>query len=551
MLTYRTGAASAPSAAMRMAAHLLQPTVPVPQAKLAAYYQCISTAGAGDLEAYGATIPQIRPDIDPRLTALLRISRDRPLSAQEIAHLLAGKRADGKSIAGKQVQAETKSLAERLGLAENRLPSAIEAERVLSGCRADTGTPLPTREVASLRSRFLALYGAKTDGSLSANDWKNVLSGKTNKGEPVRIGRFVSAISATRARIGYVDLCFSADKSVSVAWALAVTEPERALIVSAHKDAVESAMRQVEFEIARARKGKAGRDGYDLGRLAWLAFDHYTSRPTVEVARNDSATGAAYTELISLKVPGDPQIHTHVAVPAVVLTGDGRIGSPDLKRLKGRVHELGRIYQAFLAKNLRQLGVDVVLDRKTGAARISAVPDAVRRAFSKRTMNGTAAARAYARQTGLDWDSLDTEQRIALVKFGVQGDPRQEKRDDIGDFQAWQRQANEIGWQSRSVLRLNAPNSIADKTFRLQHAYEVACELLDAQLQRRAVLDESDARTAAASGLVAAGIDTAGDIDAIVQQFVKSGVRQDVTVTSLIPRRLVDAQGNESTRFTT
>lgn len=551
MLTYRTGAASAPSAAMGMAAHLLQPTLPVPQAKLAAYYQCISTSGAGELEAYGATIPEIRPDIDPRLTALLGISCDRPPSPQEIAQLLAGNRADGKSIAGKQVQAKTKSLAERLGLAENRLPSAMEAERVLSGCRADTGTPLPTREAASLRSRFLALYGMKTDGPLSANDWKNVLSGKTNKGEPIRIGRFVNALSATRARIGYVDLCWSADKSISVAWALAPTEPERALIVSAHKDAVESAMRHVEFEIGRARKGRAGRDGYDLGRLAWLAFDHYTSRPSVELARNDPTTGGAFTELINLKVPGDPQLHTHVAVPTVVLTDDGRVGSPDLKRLRGRVHELGRLYQAFLATNLRRLGVDVVLDRKTGAARISTIPDGVRRAFSKRTMNGIAAARAYARDCGLEWDSLDDERKIALAKFGVQGDPRQPKHDDNSDFQAWRRQADEMGWPLKTVLRLDAPNPVANRTVRLQYAYEVACELLDAQLQRRAVLDESDARTAAASGLVAAGIEAAGDIDAIVQQFEKSGVRQDGTATFLIPRRVVDVQGNESLRFTT
>ena len=77
-------------------------------------------------------------------------------------------------------------------------------------------------------------------------------------------------------------------------------------------------------------------------------------------------TGQAYTELVTLKVAGDPQLHTHVAIPNVVLTEDGRVGALDLQRLKGRVHEFGALYQAYLATNLRGLGVDVVLDEATG-----------------------------------------------------------------------------------------------------------------------------------------------------------------------------------------
>ena len=104
-------------------------------------------------------------------------------------------------------------------------------------------------------------------------------------GNEFRLGPLLEGLSASRARIGYVDLCWSADKSVSVAWAFAPTEAERNMIAQAHRDALDAALAYVEAEIGRARKGKAGRDGFEPGQIAWVRFDHYASRPTVEVAR--------------------------------------------------------------------------------------------------------------------------------------------------------------------------------------------------------------------------------------------------------------------------
>ena len=212
----------------------------------------------------------------------------------------------------------------------------------------------------------------ETRVTLPGRSWAPT-GGPPADGTALRLGSFLDGLDDTRARIGYVDLCWSADKSVSLAWAMAPTEAERNLIAQAHKDAVASALVYVESELGRARKGKAGRDGYDAGRIGWISFDHYASRPTVEVARTDPATGQPYTELVTLKVAGDPQLHTHVAVPNVVLTDDGRVGSLDLQRLSGRVHEFGALYQAYLASNLRRLGVEVALDKATGAARVTAV----------------------------------------------------------------------------------------------------------------------------------------------------------------------------------
>ena len=219
MLTYRTGAAGTPSAAMAMAAHLLEQTLPLAQAKLAAYYQRGPVPASDDPVAYANTIAEVRPDLDPRLAALLGLSPDRIPSQEEIANLLAGNRADGNPIPGKQVQRETKSLADELGLRTDRLPLPAEAELVLAGCRADSGEKLPESRAPYLQSRFLALYGVTGHPSgrkPSQEALRHVISGRRGDGTAVRSGPLLDALTATRARIGYIDLCWSADKSVSL-----------------------------------------------------------------------------------------------------------------------------------------------------------------------------------------------------------------------------------------------------------------------------------------------------------------------------------------------
>ncbi|MGC9271822.1 MAG: MobF family relaxase, partial [Acidiphilium sp.] len=96
---------------------------------------------AGDVVRPG-TIPEPRRDMDPRLAELLAIDLTRPVTRDEIAHLLAGQRADGARITGKQYQRGTEALAEVFGLDPMRVPTRAELANILDGKRAD-GTPLP------------------------------------------------------------------------------------------------------------------------------------------------------------------------------------------------------------------------------------------------------------------------------------------------------------------------------------------------------------------------------------------------------------------------
>ena len=219
--------------------------------------------------AAGVTVAEPRRDLDPRLAALLGLDPNRVPTREEIAHLLNGSRTDGTPIPGKQVQAATRSLAEVLGLDAARVPEAAEIDQVLAGRRAD-GSALTETKPGTAARRFLELYGVPAGRAASAEELAQVRAGRRADGTVLRAGPLLEGLSASRARIGYVDLCWSADKSVSLAWAFAPTEAERNMIAQAHRDAVGAALLSIESEIGVARKGKAGRAGADPGRIGWV-----------------------------------------------------------------------------------------------------------------------------------------------------------------------------------------------------------------------------------------------------------------------------------------
>ena len=276
-------------------------------------------------------------------------------------------------------------------------------------------------------------------------------------------------------------MTWSADKSVTVAWALAPTEAERAVIQQAHRNAVAAAMAYAEFTDGRDQKGqrRTGRGREGRHRLDGLRSLHV--RPTAEVAMTDK-DGQVYTEFqtIPMKV-ADPQLHSHVLWLNAVLTESGRIGAMDRDKLDGLVKELGGVYQAELGRNLRAAGIDARLDPETGAARIRDVPSQVTRHFSKRSQDIERAARSYAKDEGLDWNAMTPAHQLKFLRKGVE-ETRQAKREHDGDsdFMVWKKQAaEEIGYQHRSVLRPGQEQELRPEAERHRHAYEVALPLIE------------------------------------------------------------------------
>lgn len=338
--------------------------------------------------------------------------------------------------------------------------------------------------------------------------------------------------------IGSVDFCLTPDKSVSVAWAFAAPA-EQAAIYQAHRDAAHEAMRYVERHMAFARKGHGGQDGADQGHLCWISFDHFTSRPTLWVAREEN--GERISESIPIQLAGDPDLHTHFTVMNAVFCENGRVGSMDLDRLNGFIKEAGAVYQAFLAQALKDIGAEVILDPETGAARLVAIPEYVRDHYSKKTMNGEEAARIYAKKLGLDWDTLPEERRHGLLKTGVQGLPTgldQETRgklrkDDMANFVDWKRQADEIDWEHETIIT-QSPQPEIPLEVRQEIAYEQFLPWFEKDANSRAVVSEHDLRAAVARGYIAGGIRHYTDIDRGVELAMERGVRQYGQETTLI-----------------
>ncbi|MCU4161649.1 relaxase domain-containing protein [Acidiphilium sp. AL] len=493
-----------------------------------------------------------RRDMNPMLARRLGIEPHRGLKPDEVACLLNGQRADGGAIEGRVQRASSLQLAQIFGLDAAQMPTHEQLAQLLAG-RKVNGEALPAEEAERAVRRLLAGLGIK-DKTLTTEQRAHILSGRDADGREVSARQYQTIFEAAKMRIGYIDLTFSAPKSLSIAWAFAPTKAERAMLHQAHRDAIDSVMAAIEREIGRASIGDAAKRGYEAGSIGWVSFDHYAARPTVEIVRED-AQGPSVTELHTLtgaqgRAPGDMQMHTHVAVFNIVETPSGRVGSLDLALLEGRIHEWGALYQAYLANHLRAHGVVVELDARTEMARLSAVPENVVAQFSKRTMGGTAAARAYARSLGLDWESLTSVRKIALLKAGVQN-PREAKSDDVSDLVAWRATAVRLGYAHRSVLRPDDIAPLPGREQRLEAAFQIALPLLGKQFDRRAVIDGADARIAAAKGLIAAGIGEARDVDAITQAFRERGMQRRGENAALIWGRVPGRQGRDRMAVTT
>ena len=237
--------------------------------------------------AEGGTVARVREDLDPRLAERLGIDTSRPLTQGELAHLLAGARADGLAIEGKQVQKPMKSVAEVFGLTDRQMPTAEEIDHVIAGRRGDGEAPKRRSCVHGCPPAFpdglWVAGGCRADGGACREHegWQD--APRTGSWTP---GMCCGRSGATKAPIGYIDMIWSADKSVTVAWALAPTEAERAMISAgpSGRRCCGHGLRRITA--GETRKGKGGQDGVEKGVTAWVACDHYTSRPTAEVAHD-------------------------------------------------------------------------------------------------------------------------------------------------------------------------------------------------------------------------------------------------------------------------
>ena len=230
MMTYRVGACASPSSGKAMAEYYLAGTLKTEPARAAEYYTGAEAREDRAAEfwrgAAGGTVAELRPDLSPALAARLGIADPgRPLTQAGIANLLNATRLDGEAITGRKKHTATRSVAELFGLDPKQPASAEAIGNVLAGKRADGGMPqnaagkaLPAAVVEGARKRFKAALGLPVHREATADELEHLENGRLATGRLIDMADYRRQIHATRPPVGFVDMTFSADKSLSVAW---------------------------------------------------------------------------------------------------------------------------------------------------------------------------------------------------------------------------------------------------------------------------------------------------------------------------------------------
>lgn len=370
-----------------------------------------------------------------------------------------------------------------------------------------------------------------TSRNLSERELASLMAGKRADGGEIE--------GVHDKKITYIDFTLSSDKSASIVFALGNDE-ERAAVLRAHRIAAAEAMAFVESEVGWAIRERNGERWGERGYMAWARIDHHTSRPTLDLVNAEGAT-----ERIALKVAPDMNLHSHVVAFNHVLTDNGHLGSIDAARLHGFIHVGGRYYQAVMAREISAAGIDTSVDEKTGAARITDIPDHVRDHFSKRTRKAEGIARNLAEEEGRDWDSLSDAEKIELVKKHAAAGRQHKELTNFTEVDEWRMQAKALSWNYKPVTRPDIPKTkTLTREQRAEVAYEAALPFLEKELAQSAVVDFADLRLAATTGLVATkGVESPDEINSVINLMRERGVRQNGEMTRLV--------GGLDERFTT
>ncbi len=498
---------------------------------------------------------KLRPDLDPAFARRLGISADRPLTVGEMANLMDNKTASGAAIEGKKKHSAHRSVAETFGLDLKAWPSVEAVQNVLAGKRVDgtqpvaaNGTnPIPARVVDSSVRKFKSAIGIPASRDATDEDVRRVADGRIDGHE------YRKQIAATAPPIGYVDIVWSADKSVSVAFAVAPTEAESEIIRTIVEHATADAMAYLEGRLGVARRGAGGKGLAEPAKLAWVATQHLDARPTVDVVRYD-AQNRPYSE--ERDVPGqvDPNLHVHNVVLSSMMTESGQMAAINLDLLDGEIKVFGAVGHAALATHARTYGINVAIGPH-GEARFTDVSEGLRTFYSRRTTEGTEAAKAYAAEQGKDWDSLKPAEQVALLNGGVANLRRDKDTPDVDrpdDRVTWQADAARAGFRPRSVLRPDEIEPELSPEQRIEVARDAALPLLDKAFQRQSVLSLGEVREIAARGLIASGIgsDAAADIEAVTTTFKVRGITVNGEVTEIMEARVMGKDGRPQTNFT-
>jgi hypothetical protein len=316
-------------------------------------------------------------------------------------------------------------------------------------------------------------------------------------------------------------------------------ESQRAKIELVLRAANARAMEIVEREIGKVRRGAQGKGGHDKVQLIYSSHTHFTARPT----EAKETPGAADPSESGFRF--DPQLHCHNQIMSMARAPDGKWLTIDTKLVHGLIHYTGSVFQAEIARGLRELGLEI--SEENGAATVVGFSPEIRRHFSARTVTAEENARDFARRNGEDFDALPPERKAELVKAGSAATRLSKGREEDPDshFEAWRREAAEFGYDeeaARDFWRPRGPADIISKSGMIEIAARTAGGKLAAFLTREAIVDGRKFRDICAHAMVEFSELRETDIEAVMNRTAQMPVKVHGVETSLRMFRNADGE---------
>lgn len=253
-------------------------------------------------------------------------------------------------------------------------------------------------------------------GGVSRDEFRAVLDGKV--GEQV-LGKFVKNDrgETVREHRPYLDITFSAPKSVSIIAEIGgATE-----IRLAHESAVKDALDFMERRLAGARVERGGGTKFErTGNLSVALFRHNTSR-----------------EL-------DPQTHTHAVVLNATQLGNGQWRSLTNDLFYEHQHTIGAIYMSRLACEMQKLGHEIAIKDKYGNFEIKGISDEQLVHFSQRRSQIIEALAAR----GIDIKDADAALREKATLMTRKSKVEVDHEQLLGE---WKSRAQEVGIDIKAI----------------------------------------------------------------------------------------------------
>ena len=297
-------------------------------------------------------------------------------------------------------------------------------------------------------------------------------------------------------RTAGIELMMAPPKTVSALWA--TSDPyRRAQIEAAHRQAVASALRRTEREVALLRRKTNGVVRYEKAKSLLAAeFVHTSSR----LAQDQDAGG----------IP-DPQLHSHLLLFAAERK-DGKLAAIESKQLYRSARENGAWYRAELAHNLAQLGLRV--DRRTGDSEryfeLAGVPHELAERWSSRSEDVDRAAKLFRARYGREPRAGE----LGSLTTGTRGSKSAAPTSDVND--AWRAQGEEYGLNKEYVEGLFDERAIENRA-----GVDLREELLANVTSESSMITTHELRAKAYE--LSAGVCRPGEADVVVNELVRSG----------------------------